>query len=183
MAKREAGDSAAELRKLLLPELKEKCKSAGLKVRTRARRARCTAAFDDRQKNGKLQRGAAQLAPSQLASSARACRWFRAQVTGNKEELVARLTGEAPPPKKVKTSAQAVGIPSHLLELLDVAKLKKELKRRVKVLAQMVDADWCAHAAGAHARAQPFIATCLGAHETPPLLQARRLRGAGRGAV
>jgi hypothetical protein len=33
MAKREAGDSAAELRKLLMPELKEKCKSAGLKVR------------------------------------------------------------------------------------------------------------------------------------------------------
>jgi hypothetical protein len=81
-------------------------------------------------------------------------------VTGNKEELVARLTGGAPPPKKTKTSAQLAGVSPHLLELLDVAKLKSELKRRVKVLAQMVDADWCARARTGRPRASPKQSTC-----------------------
>jgi hypothetical protein len=112
-------------------------------------------------------------------------------VTGNKEELVARLTGGAPPPKKAKTSAQLAGVSPHLLELLDVAKLKNELKRRVKVLAQMVDAEWCARARArvgtAHPKHMLVVLVCgacgarcaalLGAHERNHLLssQARRL--------
>jgi hypothetical protein len=64
------------------------------------------------------------------------------QVTGTKEELVARLCGAPPPAKKQKVSAAVPGIDAALAPLLDDDKLKKAFQRLCKSLAHTVDRDW-----------------------------------------
>ena len=63
-------------------------------------------------------------------------------MTGTKEELVSRLTGAPPPPKKVKPPAAVAGVPEELLPLLDHSALKKSFADLTKGLARIVDADW-----------------------------------------
>ena len=64
------------------------------------------------------------------------------QVTGTKKELVSRLTGALPPPKKEKAPAAVAGVPANLLPLLDDRALKKSFADLTKGLARIVDADW-----------------------------------------
>jgi hypothetical protein len=72
-----------------------------------------------------------------------------AQVSGTKPELLARLTGNAPPLKKPRAaaapeppSAPVAGVPANLLAITETSRLKRELKAGVLTLARMVDDDW-----------------------------------------
>lgn len=122
-----AAESAASLRLLTVPQLKEKCKLRVLKARREKR-------------SWALLFSHVSVHASRFSHLSLAL-----QVTGTKEELVARLTGAPPPPKKAKVAKAAAAVPgidASLLRLLDYDALKKEFKELTKSLARTVDADW-----------------------------------------
>ena len=111
-------------------------------------------------------------------------RTARAQVSGNKGELLARLNGTAPPPKKARVAKAVPGVPAELAPLLDTDVLAKRLKADVKTLAQMVDADWhdgyeeqgeelCSYVVSLEPHLQAVLRVCTGSPPAPEAALAR----------